>query len=353
MDNSTRNFILKLAGARGPMDIMPPLFLGDKGIQSVLKNVSKRKKINKPPFPRPSEVLDRVAGRIADTGFLRNLGKKGELNKQAIIGPGTELRMFGLPSALGYLIGRHNEKNKTLTSHELANNEEEFKSNILKRIAEDKPSNLGRVAKFFMVPGYTGYRLGKGGGRQRALDILARKAQQNNAGQEKQARCWQGFEPVPGKKAYSEGSCRPKTQTTKRVNEKVALEELIDGLAKLSELKKKATSQVTIYFASPSQQLTMIPRDATVSTDENLAFQMGRFYPKTKERWSESDVTGKWNGGTPPTWKAGRIPTGTPRLYRATVSTADLANVSNMVKDIKKLKRGVMAEPVKNKNEES
>jgi hypothetical protein len=25
----------------------------------------------------------------------------------------------------------------------------------------------------------------------------------------KQARCWKGYEPVPGKKAYSEDSCRP------------------------------------------------------------------------------------------------------------------------------------------------
>jgi hypothetical protein len=27
---------------------------------------------------------------------------------------------------------------------------------------------------------------------------------------QKAARCWSGYEPVPGAKAYSEGSCRPK-----------------------------------------------------------------------------------------------------------------------------------------------
>lgn len=237
----------KTAGFRGPLDIMPPKSLGPKGIQHVLKDLSKRKKLTKQPFPYPSEVLDRVAGRIADTGFLR---KKSE---------------------------------------------------------------------------------------------------------DKTARCWEGFEPVPGKKAYTDGSCRPKTETTKRVNkqaDEISLEELTGGIKKLSELKKKGTSQVTIYYASPSQ-LTMIPRDAMVSTNEDLAFQMGRFYPKTKERWSEGDISGKWNGATPPTWKAGRIPTGRPKLYSATVSTTDLANVTNMVRDIKKLKRSVTAVAVRNSDEEN
>jgi hypothetical protein len=26
----------------------------------------------------------------------------------------------------------------------------------------------------------------------------------------RKSRCWKGYEPVPGKKAYTKGSCRPK-----------------------------------------------------------------------------------------------------------------------------------------------
>lgn len=87
------------------MNILPPKSLGDKGIQSVLQDLSKRKKITKQPLPAPNEVLDRIAGYLADKGVLR---KKSELV------------------------------------------------------------------------------------------------------QEKQSRCWEGYEPVPGKKPYTNGSCRPK-----------------------------------------------------------------------------------------------------------------------------------------------
>jgi len=27
----------------------------------------------------------------------------------------------------------------------------------------------------------------------------------------RKSRCWKGYEPVPGKKAYEKGSCRPKS----------------------------------------------------------------------------------------------------------------------------------------------
>lgn len=37
----------------------------------------------------------------------------------------------------------------------------------------------------------------------------------------KEARCWEGYEPVPGKKPYSKGSCRPKG-TKKKTTEKTA-----------------------------------------------------------------------------------------------------------------------------------
>lgn len=50
----------------------------------------------------------------------------------------------------------------------------------------------------------------------------------------KQARCWKGYEPVPGKAPYSEDSCRPKGSGKKKKNEKKA---------ELLELVKQAVSQ--------------------------------------------------------------------------------------------------------------
>lgn len=35
----------------------------------------------------------------------------------------------------------------------------------------------------------------------------------------KKGRCWDGYEPVPGKKPYSDGSCRPKKSKSKKKNE--------------------------------------------------------------------------------------------------------------------------------------
>lgn len=39
---------------------------------------------------------------------------------------------------------------------------------------------------------------------------------------EKEARCWKGYEPVPGKAPYSDDSCRPKGSTKKKTDEKKA-----------------------------------------------------------------------------------------------------------------------------------
>lgn len=36
----------------------------------------------------------------------------------------------------------------------------------------------------------------------------------------KQSRCWPGYEPVPGKKQHSEGSCRPKAESKTTPSEK-------------------------------------------------------------------------------------------------------------------------------------
>jgi len=170
----------------------------------------------------------------------------------------------------------------------------------------------------------------------------------------KVARCWEGFTPVPGKKPYSNGSCR-KTQTTHRGNyekekqgETVTLDELLQGLTNL----KTAAGTTTVYFASPNRQLVSIPKDTVVSTDSGVAYQMGRFYPETKESWGKGDVSGSWTGGTPqPSFKAGRLPSGKPTLYSAEVSEADLAPVSNMVKAVRRLRRITNVTQVKQSNE--
>jgi len=191
------------------MNILPPKSLGNKGIQSVLQDLSKRKKITKQPFPNPSEVLDRVAGYLADKGVLR---KKSELNKEAIIGPAAEVARFGLPSLAGYLIGRVAEKKRTLDIAHSSKDDDEFRRHLADRISKDTPSAAGRIGKFLLIPGYTGYRLGKGGGRAGAVKKLhkQRVKKEKQLTQEKQARCWEGYEPVPGKAPYTKGSCKPK-----------------------------------------------------------------------------------------------------------------------------------------------
>jgi hypothetical protein len=38
---------------------------------------------------------------------------------------------------------------------------------------------------------------------------------------EKAGRCWEGYEPTPGKKPYSEGSCRPAKKSKEGVSSKI------------------------------------------------------------------------------------------------------------------------------------
>jgi len=40
------------------------------------------------------------------------------------------------------------------------------------------------------------------------------------AKKQKGGRCWTGYEPVPGKKAYSPGSCRPEKSGGKKSKKK-------------------------------------------------------------------------------------------------------------------------------------
>jgi len=160
------------------MNILPPKSLGDKGIQSVLQDLSKRKKLTKQPLPRPSEVLDRVAGYLADKGMLRKQarcwegfepvpgkkaytdgscrpkGEKKKPEKKAFLGPSIDLGMAGIPSGIGYALGHNRGKNKALNGEDIS-----------------EPSLLGKSLKFLLMPGYTGYRFGKASGKAKAEDM--------------------------------------------------------------------------------------------------------------------------------------------------------------------------------------
>lgn len=49
----------------------------------------------------------------------------------------------------------------------------------------------------------------------------------------KQARCWEGYEAVPGKKPYSEDSCRPVGSATKKDKKQTAVEKKANALTNL------------------------------------------------------------------------------------------------------------------------
>jgi len=65
----------------------------------------------------------------------------------------------------------------------------------------------------------------------------------------KQARCWEGYEPVPGKKPYSDDSCRPKglgKKKKKRIQAKEA--SYISELAKAAANKVLAEKQAGLFY---------------------------------------------------------------------------------------------------------
>jgi hypothetical protein len=115
-------------------------------------------------------------------GFLKRASESGlpeaqidSLTKKAFFGPAMEMGYYGLPSALGMGAGYLREKAKTNHFRDVSDTPEEFKKKLLTRVIEDRPSLLGRGAKFMFVPGYTGYRLGKGMGRESALKQIRKE----------------------------------------------------------------------------------------------------------------------------------------------------------------------------------
>lgn len=77
---------------------------------------------------------------------------------------------------------------------------------------------------------------------------------------QKAARCWAGYEPVPGAKAYSEGSCRPKgsKKTQKEMKngdkEKKAETGLFPSFAERKQLGQTAMGKIV---GAPMKRPTM------------------------------------------------------------------------------------------------
>jgi hypothetical protein len=93
---------------------------------------------------------------------------------------------------------------------------------------------------------------------QRMLPNLTRKTAGELA---KMSRCWEGYEPVPGSKPYSQGSCRPKgsKKTQKQMKEKKARSVMFHHETKTLEPvvnKKKPSSEgkhIDVVHHDPSE----------------------------------------------------------------------------------------------------
>ena len=90
---------------------------------------------------------------------------------------------------------------------------------------------------------------------------------------EKAARCWEGYEPVPGKEAYSEDSCRPKKSKKK---EKKAFD--LSGMPVNENILPSINSQSKWKYVRTKDGLRL--------SDGNLVYSFGGF----PEEYSSEDL---------------------------------------------------------------
>jgi hypothetical protein len=93
---------------------------------------------------------------------------------------------------------------------------------------------------------------------------------------QKHARCWEGYEPVPGKEPYSEDSCRPKKSKKEK---KAAVD--IDSMPVNENILPNIDRQAKWRYARTKDGLKL--------TDGNLAYSFGGFpeeYPSEDTRIS-------------------------------------------------------------------
>jgi hypothetical protein len=82
---------------------------------------------------------------------------------------------------------------------------------------------------------------------------------------EKYARCWEGYEPVPGKEPYSEDSCRPKG--SKKKEKKAATD--INSMPVNENILPNINSQAKWKYVRTKDGLKL--------TDGNLVYSFGGF----------------------------------------------------------------------------
>ena len=91
----------------------------------------------------------------------------------------------------------------------------------------------------------------------------------------KAARCWAGYEPVPGKKPYSEDSCRPSGGGAKKKKEP-AKKQAASSVFKLNEKKpeevvngakpsSEASKEVSVKREEPKKETDLRPEEVLPS----------------------------------------------------------------------------------------
>jgi hypothetical protein len=86
-------------------------------------------------------------------------GEISQLVKTSFYGPMAEMLTLGAPSGLGYLMGKHENLGDATSVTE----EQDYYNR----------KSLGKALKYLMLPGYTGYRIGK----RKNLDTYLRAAE--------------------------------------------------------------------------------------------------------------------------------------------------------------------------------
>lgn len=82
------------------------------------------------------------------------------------------------------------------------------------------------------------------------VELLAR-------GLAKQARCWEGYEPVPGKAPYSEDSCRPAGSGKKKKEKKAGIQDIFDRLTTGAKQVGQAIQNPRINYGPSSEAKAM------------------------------------------------------------------------------------------------
>ena len=110
------------------------------------------------------------------------------------------------------------------------------------------------------------------------------------SGEDKAARCWSGFEPVPGSKPYTQGSCRPKgsKKTQKQMKEKKSALGLLQAFHKAAiEGEAAAAKQYDVtnksHYSHPKKELEPVVNGKKPSTEGTHHHKVLRGAPEVEE----------------------------------------------------------------------